>query len=100
METSRVREIMNQQINDSISYNPDITTMFNNPELDLSSLGITSQSEFILGAVWASSINYFINAFANRYYRIPTDKVQQEAIYTLFHRGNEIREAIGKITGP
>jgi hypothetical protein len=100
METSRVREIMNQQINDSISHIPDITTMFKNPELDLSSLGITTQSDFILGAVWASSINYFINAFANRYYRIPTDKEQQEAIYTLFQRGHEIREAIGKITGP
>jgi hypothetical protein len=100
METSRVREIMNQQINDSISHIPDITTMFKNPELDLSSLGITTQIDFILGAVWASSINYFINAFANRYYRIPTDKEQQEAIHTLFQRGHEIREAIGTITGP
>jgi hypothetical protein len=43
METSRVREIMNQQINDSISHIPDITTMFKNPELDLSSLGITTR---------------------------------------------------------
>jgi hypothetical protein len=97
--SSPVRALMNQQINDIISHISDISTMFRNPQLDLSTLRITAQSDFILGVVWASSINYFLVAFHNRYFRVPTDKEHEEANLVLFERGPEIREAIDKIMG-
>lgn len=99
METNPVRELMNPQIDYVISIIPEISSMFRNPQLDLSSLRITTQSDFILGAVWASCIDFFMDAFAKRYLRRPAGKEVDEAILVLLERGHEIRDAIHEKTG-
>jgi hypothetical protein len=97
--TNPVRELMNQQIDYAISIIPEISSMFRNPHADLSSLKITTQSDFILGAVWASCNDYFIDAFRKLYLRRPTNKEHEDSILVLFERGHEIRAAIHEKTG-
>jgi hypothetical protein len=99
MGSSPARELMNQQIDDIVADISAIIMMFRNPNLDLSSLQIRNESDFVLGAVWASVTLYFVNAFTRHFRRPPTDAEQLEANYTLLERGREIRETVMRTMG-
>lgn len=90
---------MNEQIDYTISIIPEISSMFRNPRADLASLGITTESDFMMGAIWASCYDYFIVEFRKRYLRRHTDEEFQEALQVLYDRGREIRQAIHEKVG-
>ena len=90
---------MNEQIDYTISIIPENSTMFRNPRADLASLGITTESDFMLGAGFGSSMDYFIVEFRKQYLRRHTDEEFQEALQALYDRGREIRQAIQEKLG-
>jgi len=92
---------MNKEINENIRVEniSAIMSMFGNSNLDYSSLQITSESDFVLGAVWASVITYFNFVFRNSNGRPPDDAEIQYALTMLFSRGGEIRKSVMRIMG-
>jgi hypothetical protein len=97
--SSRARGLMNEEINYFISILPEISTMFRSPRADLTSLGITTESDFMVGAVWASCTSYFNFDFRLRYLRRHTDEEFQEALQVLYDRAPEIRQGIREKVG-
>lgn len=98
MGTNPVRELMSEQINYVISIIPEISSMFKNPHVDRSSLRITTESDFMLGAAWASCIDFFNFEFLKRHRRLPRRSEMDEGL-ELFGRGHEIRAAIHEKVG-
>jgi hypothetical protein len=96
---SPARGLMNEEINYFISILPEISSMFRSPRADLASLGITTESDFMMGAVWASCFDYFNIDFRLRYMRRHTDEEFQEALQVLYDRAPEIRQAIHEKLG-
>jgi hypothetical protein len=78
----------------AISIIPEISGLFKNPTVDYDSLGITSETDFMMGAIWASCIDYFNDEYRNRYHRRPTQEKQYESILAIYERRQEIRQSI------
>jgi hypothetical protein len=97
--TNPVRELMNQQIDYTLSIIDDISAMFRNPTLDRDYLGITSETDFMMGAVWATCYDYFVIEFHKRYGRRPTHEENKEMILAIYERGREIRQTIQERLG-
>jgi hypothetical protein len=93
------RALMNEEINFALSILPEISSMFRNPNADLTSLRITTESDFIMGAVWATCLDYFNIDFRLRHVRHPTSEEIQEGNLVVFERGAEIRQAIDDRVG-
>ena len=92
--TNPVRELMNQQIDHTLSIIHEIAAMHRNPTFDREHVGITSEIDFMLGAVWASCFDYFIVEFHKRYGRRPTHEEHNESILAVYERGQQIKQTI------
>jgi len=93
-ETNPVRELMNQQIDHTLSIIHDIAAIHRNPTFDRESAGITSEIDFMLGAVWARCFDHFVFEFQRRHGRRPNPEEQNESILAVYARRREIRQTI------
>lgn len=85
---------MRGQIDDAISNIPTMMIVFKNEDLDWNLMKITTESDFILGAIWGQVLTGFGVLFKQKYNRKPTLEEVLETDKLLLLRSNEIRNAI------
>ena len=82
-------DLINEQITEAIGTVPYMSTLFSNPTVDRSHIGVTSETDFYLGAMWATALNLIIIRITQRYKRPPTDIEQVLALKTKYGRAPE-----------
>jgi len=83
MEDTGLSDLINEQIDEAINTAPYMSTLFRNPTVDKGHIGVTSETDFYLGAMWATALNLIIIKITQRYKRPPTDIEQMLALKTV-----------------
>lgn len=96
-DTNVIVNLINEQINGAIKLAPYISSLFRHPKVDNSHIGVTSETDFYLGAMWASSLDFIAVKILQKYGRHPTDEEIMLSLKTIYQRAPEFREAISKL---
>lgn len=94
LEDTGLRDLINEQITEAIDTAPYMSTLFSNPSVDRSHIGVTSETDFYLGAMWATALNLIIIKITQRNKRPPTDIEQMLALKTMYDRAPDFKKAI------
>ena len=94
LEDTGLPDLINEQITEAIGTVPYMSTLFSNPTVDRSHIGVTSESDFYLGAIWATALNLIIIKITQRYKRPPTDIEQMLALKTMYDIAPDFKQAI------
>ncbi len=89
--------LANEEVDYAISMVSEYTKLYSNETMDRSRMGVQSESDFYLGATWATATNFFTFDFARRYQRPPNIQDNLVMTTTLYERNSELREAISKL---
>ena len=89
--------LANEEVDYAISMVSEYTKLYSNETIDRSRMGVQSESDFYLGAAWATATNFFTFDFARRYQRPPNIQDNLVMATTLYERNPELREAISKL---
>ena len=90
LEDTGLIDLINEMITEAIGTVPYMSTLFSNPTVDRSHIGVTSY----LGAMWATALNLIIIRITQRYKRPPTDIEQVLALKTKYGRAPDFKKAI------
>lgn len=93
-ESNEIVDLMNEQIKAAIDLSTYISALFRNPNMDSSKIGVTSESDFYLGAMWASALDFIAAKIMKRYGRVPTRSEQVLAVKTIYEHASEFKQAI------
>ena len=94
MEDTGLSDLINEQIDEAINTAPYMSTLFRNPTVDKGHIGVTSETDFYLGAMWATALNLIVLRITQRYKRPPTDIEQVLALKTKYGRAPDFKKAI------
>jgi hypothetical protein len=94
---SEVNIFANEEVDYAISMVPEFGKLFRNETIDQSLMGVQTESDFYLGAAWATATNFFTFDFAKRFRRPPNVQDNLVMATTLYERNSELREAISKL---
>ena len=83
-------DLINEQITEAIGTVPYMSTLFSNPTVDRSHIGVTSY----LGAMWATALNLIVLRITQRYKRRPSDTEQIIALKIIYDRAPDFKQAI------
>jgi len=97
MSHNEVLRIANEEVDYAISTIPDIAKLFKNPAVIREHMGIHSESDFYLGAAWATANNFFTFDFTRKFHRGPDLKEFSIMVTTLYNRNMELRQAISDV---
>jgi hypothetical protein len=90
-------DLINEQIDEAIDTAPYMSTLFRNPTVDKTHIGVTNETDFYLGAMWATALNLIVMNIARRYKRRPTDTEQMLALKIIYDRAPDFKQAIQKL---
>lgn len=94
MSHNEIQRIANEEVDYAISTIPDMVKLFKNPAVIKGHMGIHSESDFYLGAAWATANNYFTLDFTRKFHRSPDFKESSIMATALYQRNLELRQAI------
>lgn len=60
LEDTGLCDLINEQMTEAIDTAPYMSTLFGNPSVDRSHIGVTSETDFYLGAMCATALNLII----------------------------------------
>jgi len=60
-------------------------------------MGVHSESDFYLGAAWATANNFFTFDFTRKFHRAPNMKEMSIMVMALYSRNMELRQAISNM---
>ena len=98
MSHNEVLRIANEEVDYAISTIPDIAKLFKNPAVIREHMGIHSESDFYLGAAWATANNFFTLDFTRKFHRGPGFKEISIMATALNNRNIELRQAISDVS--
>ena len=95
--SQEINILANEEVDYAISMVSEFTKLYRNETVDRSNMRVESESDFYLGAAWATATNFFTFDFARRYQRPPNIQDNLVMATTLYERNSELREAISKL---
>jgi len=98
MSHNEVLRIANEEVDYAISTIPEISKLFKNPAIIREHMGIHSESDFYLGAAWATANNFFTLDFTRKFHRGPDFKESSIMATALYNRNIELRQAISDVS--
>jgi hypothetical protein len=97
MSHNEVMNIANEEVDYAISSIPDIAKLLRNPVVDRDHIGLQSESDFYLGAAWATANNFFTLDFNRKFRRAPDLEEISIMSTALYTRNAELRQAISSL---
>jgi hypothetical protein len=94
MSHNEIQRIANEEVDYAISTIPDMVKLFKNPAVVRGHMNIHSESDFYLGAAWATASDYFTLDFTRKFHRSPDFKEISIMATALYSRNLELRQAI------
>ena len=94
MEDTGLSDLINEQIDEAINTSPYMSTLFRNPTVDKGHIGVTSETDFYLGAMWVTALNLIVLRITQRYKRRPSDTEQTIALKIIYDRAPDFKLAI------
>jgi hypothetical protein len=95
--SEEVNKLANEEVDYAISILPEFANLFRNETIDRSSMGVQWESDFYLGAVWATATNFFTFDYARRFRQPPNMQDNLVMVTALYTRNSEVREAISRL---
>ena len=95
--SEEINILANEEVDYAISMVPEFTKLYRNESIDRSHMGVQRESDFYLGAAWATATNFFTFDFGKRFQRPPNIQDNLVMATTLYERNSELREAISKL---
>jgi hypothetical protein len=69
--SEEVNKLANEEVDYAISMLPEFANLFRNETIDRSRMGVQRESDFYLGAAWATATNFFPFDYARRFRQPP-----------------------------
>jgi hypothetical protein len=76
---------------------PELANLFRNETIDRSHMGVQRESDFYLGAAWATATGFFPFDYARRFRQPPNIQDNLVMVTTLYTRNSELRQAISRL---
>jgi hypothetical protein len=97
MSAEEVKKLANEEVDYAISKIRNFSNLFRNQTIDQKHMGIEKESDFYLGAAWATATNFFNLDLYKRFGRPPNLLDNHAIMTTLYTRNSELRQAIANL---
>ncbi|RPJ30047.1 MAG: hypothetical protein EHM25_07455 [Nitrosopumilales archaeon] len=97
MSAEEVKKLANEEIDYTISMIGEFSNLFRNQTIDQEHMGVERESDFYLGAAWATATNFFKFDLYKRFRRPPNLLDNHAIVTSLYTRNSELRQAISKL---
>jgi hypothetical protein len=96
-DVSAVKELAHKEVDHAIKMVPGFSILFRNKKIDFERVGVQRESDFYMGAAWATALDFFLFDFVRKFNREPTVQDNQIILETIYIRLPEIHRAISKL---